>query len=207
MGSLFALQGRAMSRTTRTPILSLAATLSLLLAACVVQATDPPGASNNNGGGADAGVGGGADGGGGGGGGDGGGGGGGADAGITPTQLLTDFGGCMTIADWDANNLGQLALTQTDADGPCSNCHSNGEHGTYLNADSATTFSMAKTYPYVMRYASVDSQLQLSASIDLVNAGKLNGHPTYTLPAALVTGITNFFDATNAHYLAGTCTP
>ncbi len=192
-----------MSRTSAS-LLPLAASLSLLLAACVVQATDPPGATNN-GAGADAGAGGGGADGGGGGGGDGGGGGG-ADAGITPAQVLLDFGNCMRIADWDANNLGTIALVQTNADGPCSSCHSNGENGTYLNADSATTFAMSKTSPYVSRYALVNAQLQLSASLDLVSTGQLNGHPPYTMPAALVTGITNFFDATNAHYIAGDCT-
>lgn len=177
--------------------------LVFAISGCVVEATPVPGTPG--GGGADAApAGGGPDAGPGGGNGDGGGDG---DGGGTPTaaSVLTDFGNCMRKADWDAANLGTLALVETNADGPCSDCHSAGQNTNYLNADSTLTFTNIKVLPYIVRYAKVDAQLVLSQSNDLVAAGQLAGHPPFTMPAALVQGLSDFYAATNAHYLADDC--
>jgi hypothetical protein len=136
-----------------------------------------------------------------------------ADAGpqLTPEQQkLQAFGKCMTQADWDANNLGTLALTQTQPNNAtCASCHSGGAGGNYLSQDSATTFNMIKTLPYVGKYAQVDAQLNLSQNLVLVNNGQAgSGHPvTYTLPQALVTGLAAFYNATKTRHdaNAGNC--
>lgn len=130
------------------------------------------------------------------------------DGGETPTaqSVLTDFGNCMRIADWEAANLGQLALTQT-AEGPCSDCHGAGQNGNYLNADSLLTFDNIKTYPYILKYATADAQLVISQNDILVVKGQQGGHPAYTLPADLIQGLTDFYDATMIHYQANDCPP
>jgi hypothetical protein len=176
--------------------------LTFLLSACVVEATPVPGSGTGT---PDAGVG-GPDG-GGGGGGDGDGGGLGPDAAPTAASVLGDFGNCMRQTDWDAANLGTLALVQTNADGACTACHSAGENSTYLNADSTLTFTSSKVLPYVVRYAKVDALLALTLSNDLVANGQAAGHPPYTMPAALVQGLSDFYDATMVHYMANDCPP
>lgn len=185
------------------PSLILAVTFAL--AGCLVEATDPPGTTPGQGNGsadaaptgtpaADAGPGVGGD----------------AapigpDATPTPAQLLAAFGNCMRQADWDAAGLGQVALVQTIADGNCAACHSAGLAGAYLNVDSLLTLTNSKTFPYVQRYAKLDVNNNFVVSDDLVIKGLDPNHPAYTLPAALVQGITDFFGATNAHYVAGAC--
>ncbi len=133
------------------------------------------------------------------------------DAAGEPSQqsVLEDFGRCMTLADWDAANLGAIALVQTQASGNCATCHSTGLAGNYQSLDSTANFNAAKTFPYVQRYAVADALLQLSVSDDLVVKGQQAGHPVYTLPPDLVAGLSQFFDATNARYIAngGNCPP
>lgn len=188
--------------------MSLLLGLAFMISGCVVEATPVPG---TGGGTPDAST---AadtpDAGGGGGNGDGGGGGGGdGDGGGMPTaaSVLTDFGNCMRETDWDAANLGTLALTVTNNDGPCTACHSLGQNSNYLNADSTLTFTNIRKLPYIVRYAKVDAQLALSLSNDLPAAGQLLGHPPFTMPAALVQGLSDFYDATMVHYLADDCPP
>lgn len=128
------------------------------------------------------------------------------DAEPTPAELLGGFGDCMRIADWDASNLGTLALVQTIAGETCESCHSAGTGGNYLNADSLLTFNTIKTYPYILKWVALDAQLQFTPSDRLVQKGvEGGGHPAFTMPAALAQGIIDFFNATNAHYIAGEC--
>lgn len=182
---------------------SLFAALLLATAACYVEATPAPGSADNTSGpdaapgdptgdDPDAGPG----------------GPGGSDANETPTpsSVLMEFGNCMEIADWEAANLGQLALVQT-GQGDCAACHGAGQSGNYLNADSTLTFNNIRTYPYILRYAVADAQLVITASDDLIVQGQQAGHPAYTLPADLIQGLSDFFDATNANYIAGDCLP
>lgn len=124
----------------------------------------------------------------------------------TQQSVLAEFGGCMQQADWDANNLGQIALTVTDIGEVCADCHSAGNAGNFLSADSTATFEMIKTYPYVLKYATTDAQLNVIKSDRLILKGQEAGaHPKFELALELQQGLQNFYDLTNARYLAGTC--
>jgi hypothetical protein len=128
----------------------------------------------------------------------------------TARSVLDDFGNCMTLADWDAQDLGQIALTVTQPLGEvCADCHSGGTGGNFLSIDSTATFERIKTYPYILKYANVDADLNPIFVDRLILKGQEVGgvHPTFTLALDLQQGLQNFFDLTNARYLAGTCPP
>jgi hypothetical protein len=181
----------------------LLALLCVGVMACVVGEFDenaPP-----TGGGGDGTGGGGGDGTGGGGGG----GMGGADAGPeapTARSVLEDFAACMTFDDWEAQNLGQIALIQS-SQGACYTCHDAGQNGNYLRQDSLETFQAIRAYPYVMRYAqAVGPELTLEASDDFLRKSQeANGvnHPSFLFELDL--GIQNFFELTHQRYLLGDC--
>ncbi len=131
---------------------------------------------------------------------------GGADAGPAAVDTLAAFGACMTLADWDAANLGQIALIQSNQ-GACTTCHGAGTYGVYLNADNVLTFEQSKVRPYVLQYADLGVQDEFVLPDTLVVKGQDPAHPSYTMPAALQQGLQQFFDATNARYVAngGNC--
>jgi hypothetical protein len=113
----------------------------------------------------------------------------------------------MLLADWEAQNLGQLALTVTSVNQTCANCHSGGAGGNFMSADSTATFNTIKTFPYVQVYATTDAQLNVVQADRLLVKGQELGHPAFELPAALQQGLQNFFELTHARYLEGSCPP
>ena len=121
------------------------------------------------------------------------------------------FGACMLLADWEAANLGQMSLMRDNNQSLCSGCHSGGVGNMYITATSADNFLRAKSYPPILNFVTVTvppgSPPSFAVSAGIPSAGQAgSGHPSlYTLPAPVLAGLTSFFQATQAHYQAGTC--
>lgn len=133
----------------------------------------------------------------------------------TLDTALKEFGACMSYADWEATGMSKLPLAQVKGGEQCVACHSNGQNGTYLNADPKLTFENSRKFPYIMRLVTgtVDDTLQFA---DLVPSNRFiekGGepcivepcHPKYDLPEALVQAVTDFVGITLDKWHAGTC--
>jgi hypothetical protein len=128
-----------------------------------------------------------------------------------PTNLaeaLDRFGKCMDATDWANNGLKGLADIVTNGNtGPCNNCHNTGDFGNFLNsADDNLTFLKQKEFPFNKRWVSgtydmdgnftglkaVPRNYLKSLEAAQCDKAKENCHPTYTVPAALKTGMDKF---------------
>ncbi|MEO1172788.1 MAG: hypothetical protein AAFX94_12180 [Myxococcota bacterium] len=135
-------------------------------------------------------------------------------------EALSRFGACMSQAEWESLNMGNVALQDTDDNGNCAACHSAGESGTFLSDDSAETFLTTSTrpFPYGLKYVAgtVDDDgdfAGLVVNTRLIDKGQeaCDGegcHPRYTMSDENVEAISAFVTATlaRAEDLADDCT-
>lgn len=150
-------------------------------------------------------------------------GGGGPTGGMTLAGAVQQFGGCMALDDWTANNLQQIQNTQVDGGQRCRDCHSSGQNNAWLNGDGDAevndadieTFEMNRTYPYIMRLVSgtvdEDGNFQdLVESKRFIQKGQEAClqppcHPKFELAQELKDGLHSFFQTTKAKYDQGPC--
>jgi hypothetical protein len=133
--------------------------------------------------------------------------------------LVSQFAGCMKLADFQAANMaGAWAKLQSN-EGQCEQCHGNGGEGFIANNDPAVAFPIVSTKKaFWLQYFTVD----LSKGIAMVKvvsntvsfAGVCNrqtphiAHPTFPCTNnAGVTALTNFYTKTMANVAAGGCAP
>lgn len=131
-------------------------------------------------------------------------------------QGVDEFSACESLDDWVAAGLHQLAGVETAAGGgPCHKCHDSGVGDVYLGnpfkeASIVDGFEMQRPPPqvFLLVMASVGEDGCLE---DLVPSHGYEtvppGHPAWVLPAELVDGLQQFYEATHAKWLAGTCGP
>jgi hypothetical protein len=77
-------------------------------------------------------------------------------AGTEPTvdsceAMLDAFQGCMHLAHWDGVGMDNVPNQQTEGDGPCYGCHSQGVGSAFLNQDSDLSFEAHKTDRYFLQ--------------------------------------------------------
>jgi|GEM_PF-5114238 len=126
--------------------------------------------------------------------------------GPTPASIMAEFGACMTLADFEANELGGLALVES-AGGACTQCHNAAAplSPPILDADINLTFTAATTSPSLSSYVEVGPDLIPVFNPLLINKGQTPGHVAYTLDLPLEEGLQAFFTATQTRFLAGDC--
>ena len=143
---------------------------------------------------------------------------------MTLAQALTDFGNCMSYADWTTTGMNKLAQAETGGSGSCTGCHNQGEAGNYLNLlDDAKTFSTNRTYPYIKRLVTGTVDMNggfkdLAASNREIDKGAeaahcvagpgIICHPPYTLPPNNSGGsksVTDFVSKTLTNWRNRTC--
>ncbi len=143
---------------------------------------------------------------------------------MTLAQALTDFGNCMSYADWTTTGMNKLAQAETGGAGSCTGCHNQGEAGNYLNLlDDAKTFSTNRTYPYIKRLVTGTVDMNggfkdLAASNREIDKGAeaahcvagpgIICHPPYTLPPNNSGGsksVTDFVSKTLTNWRNRTC--
>ena len=116
----------------------------------------------------------------------------------TAAAAYEEIARCMEFSLWDGHHVGDLAFEVTNDDGPCRGCHTFGQGGFYIAADSYSSFDKAKTYPYIQKF--FVAQFDVSGCFDkLVPSRRFlnkineinhcdstvqNCHPQYTLRVA-----------------------
>jgi hypothetical protein len=70
----------------------------------------------------------------------------------TPDEAYAAIAKCMEFAVWDGYRVGDLGYAVTNTDGACRGCHSLGQGGFYMSADSYASFDKARTYPYIQKF-------------------------------------------------------
>jgi len=136
--------------------------------------------------------------------------------GTTLTQALEDFSACMNLDVWIETGMDNMANADTGNAGECTGCHSAGDGGTWLSANTEETFEKNGLFPYVKRLVTgtVDENGQfagLQPALRYVQKGQAecgenqNCHPVYSLPPALESAVIDFVDITLDAMENGTC--
>jgi hypothetical protein len=131
---------------------------------------------------------------------------------------LTEVGVCMSQLDWTANSLDSITKLQTKDGQACSACHSNGEHGVFINVDPVATLDANRQFPIINRWVKGTFESnhgrfdEFVAENDLATYSKaacdpsvFMCHPAYELPPELVTGMETFTEKTIERWSTNAC--
>jgi hypothetical protein len=124
-------------------------------------------------------------------------------------QLLANWSGCMTLANFQAANMAQAWGTMTtDGNKECSNCHGTGEFGVIASTDENLFFSLISQHSaYLATYFTVQGTDVVIDTGSFQNAGVTDAsHPRFDPTTNKgMTALQQFYDATKAAQAAGTC--
>ncbi len=130
-------------------------------------------------------------------------------------NALAEWSGCMRLDDWAAASMGRWADKETDEDGPCMNCHSDGLARFFAAPDSSEMFAMHRYELYVIGFFTVKVDADGNQSVvpalgKLRRMGKGNFHPSYATDEegdAEFASLLQFHQLTMAHKDNGECGP
>jgi hypothetical protein len=135
----------------------------------------------------------------------------------TLTEAYKQFADCMNFDVWSYYRMGDVAFTQTDAEGPCLGCHSTGQGSAWLSAGSRETFEKARQFPFIQKLVvgKLDDQggfETLQASNRLIEKSNeacppesTSCHPKYGLPPNVTSAVKGYVDTTLQNLASGTC--
>lgn len=134
-------------------------------------------------------------------------------------RVMSQFAGCMKLADFQATNMAGAWANLNTNEGQCKNCHATGEASFIAHPDATKGFSVISSAKmFWLQYFTVDlSQGAANAKVK-VNSVSFQGvsnrtaphttHPAFTYPNnAGVTALQNFYVKTIANIEAGGCAP
>jgi hypothetical protein len=138
---------------------------------------------------------------------------------ITLQEALGDFAGCMDLEIWMRTGIYRLPFVETNGDGECLACHTDGTAGTYLSDDFVENFDRHTSLPNIMRLVTgtVDERGNFNG---LVPSGRyiqkgadscppaetgIPCHPAYTLPVNVEQAVNRFVGDTLDRWESGTC--
>ena len=127
-------------------------------------------------------------------------------------DVMAQWAGCMTLANWNESKIGQWAAKQTDENSTCGGCHSDGEYGFFANATSETMFAQQRTASGISSFFQVSTE---NGEREVVPAfaklrSKCSGaglHPGAAVDDEYVEYLDRFYHLTRAMLGAGTCEP
>jgi hypothetical protein len=134
-------------------------------------------------------------------------------------RVMSQFAGCMKLADFQATNMAAAWANINSNEGQCKRCHVNGESSFIANQDAPTAFSVIGSKKmYWLQYFTVDLSGGAAAAKVTMNGVSIKGvsnrtaphttHPTFTYPNnAGVAALQQFYDKTIANVAAGGCAP
>ena len=128
-------------------------------------------------------------------------------------QLLAEWSGCMTKANWDAANMGSWANKEAEGE-QCASCHQDGLARFYTNSANDTMFTMNHYEAFVIGFFTVDVDPKTARDAIVIDRKKLgrkgNGeglHPTYSIDDEYFDRLQQFYDLTMATKGANECGP
>ena len=135
-------------------------------------------------------------------------------------RVMSQFAGCMALADFTTANMGPAWANINTNEGQCKRCHVNGESMFIANQDNPTAFGVISTKKmYWLQYFTVDLTQGVAGAKVIPNDVSFlgvharlaphQGHPTFTYPDnnAGYTARKQFYDKTLANIQAGQCQP
>lgn len=135
----------------------------------------------------------------------------------TLTEAYKQYADCMNFDVWSYYRMGDVAFTQTDAEGPCLGCHSTGQGSAWLSAGSRETFEKAQQFPFIQKLVvgkldekgSFENLQPSNRLIEKANEvcppDSKSCHPKYGLPPNVTAAVRGYVDTTLQNLAAGTC--
>jgi hypothetical protein len=135
----------------------------------------------------------------------------------TLTEAYKQYADCMNFDVWSYYRMGDVAFTQTDAEGPCLGCHSTGQGSAWLSAGSRETFEKAQQFPFIQKLVvgklddkgSFENLQPSNRLIEKANEvcppESKSCHPRYGLPPNVTAAVRGYVDTTLQNLAAGTC--
>jgi hypothetical protein len=135
--------------------------------------------------------------------------GGGTPTGATGEELLQQFSDCMTIDDWTANGMQNVALNGTITNGPCYMCHQSGVGANFMTdpangASLADGFEFESNMPFLQNLVTYAVDPQTGQATGIVQShrwvdkgGEGTSHPKYILAPQNLAAIDNWFTVVN----------
>ena len=135
----------------------------------------------------------------------------------TLAEAYKQFADCMNFDVWTYYRMGDVSFTQTDSEGPCLGCHSTGQGSAWLSAGSRESFEKARQFPFIQKlvvgklddrgsFETLQPSNRLIEKANEVCAPEATAcHPSYGLPPAITSAVTNYVDTTLQNLASGTC--
>jgi hypothetical protein len=154
------------------------------------------------------------------GGGGGGGGGGGTPTptpGETSTALIQEWSGCMDLAIWLEEDVAVRWAQKGSSEGPCIQCHINGQASFIATDDETRMFNVVTTNKYFMQPYFTPDVTDLANARMVINRSIFErvgsaqypfiAHPLFDVDGQAFQQLTAFYERTMAAMAAGTCAP
>jgi hypothetical protein len=131
---------------------------------------------------------------------------------VDPAELLRNWSGCMTQANFDLAQVAELFGGGAQGNGQaCRNCHQAGAFGFAIDTESLLYFNAISTsIAQLTKYFGVQNgEVVLSyGAMNNAGSGSIPQHPTYvTENLAGITALQEFYDLTKQAQTAGGCAP
>jgi hypothetical protein len=130
-------------------------------------------------------------------------------------QLISEWSGCMTLADWDADGVAVAFADMGTNQGPCVQCHNTGQASFIASRDSTLMFNTVSGNKYFMiafftpNVTDVaNAKMEVNKSLyERVGTGvyPYNEHPRFNVNNQAFTKLQSFYTKTMAKKAAGTC--
>jgi hypothetical protein len=130
---------------------------------------------------------------------------------VDPAELLRNWSGCMTQANFDLAQMPQLFGAAQGGGQACRNCHGAGAFGFAVDTESLIYFQTITTsMSQLVKYFKVDAGavvINLGA-MDNAGSGSIAQHPLFTTEnLSGMPALTQFYDLTKTALMAGGCLP
>jgi mono/diheme cytochrome c family protein len=137
--------------------------------------------------------------------------------GLTGEELLEQFSNCMTLDDWVATGMEQVALNGTLQNGNCYTCHESGVGANYMinpisQAAIADGFNLQKNMPFLQNLVTYEVDPVTGQATSVVQSYRLvdkggegTAHPKYLLNAQYKANLDAWFELVNGKLINGEC--
>ena len=138
--------------------------------------------------------------------------------GLSGAELLQEFSDCMTLEDWTASGMPDVALTVTLTQGPCYACHQSGSGENFMTdpgsqASLVEGFELEKNMPFLGNLVTFAVDQTTGQATEVVQSYRWQDHgddsdihPQYFLASQNVAAIDNWFALVSAKIVNGECT-
>jgi hypothetical protein len=132
-------------------------------------------------------------------------------------RIISEWSGCMALADWEAEEVAPLWANLGSSEGPCIRCHVNGQASFIATDDAPRMFNLVASDPYfLLTFFAADVSDVASAKMVInydefvrvaTGAPPFTEHPQFDTQSDAMAALERFYQRTVARQTAGTCDP